>query len=93
MRFQHPKVQSWFSKDWEVLAERRLLRNRQIYIPDRVLLKGNQAIVIDYKTGQPESKHKKQVNRYANMLEGMGYQVTEKYLLYVGEDMEIVEVN
>lgn len=90
--FQHPKVQSWFNTDWEVLAERRLLRNRQIYIPDRVLLKDNQAIVIDYKTGQPESKHKKQVNRYASILEGMGYQVKEKYLLYVGEMMRIVTV-
>ncbi len=90
--FQHPKVQSWFETDWEVLAERRLLRNRQIYIPDRVLLKGNQAIVIDYKTGQPEAKHKKQVNRYASILEGMGYRVVEKYLLYVGEMMRIVTV-
>lgn len=90
--FQNAKVQNWFSNEWEVLAERRLLRNRQIYIPDRVLAKGNEVIVIDYKTGNKEAKHRKQVNRYANILEGMGYRVMEKYLLYVGEKMEIVEV-
>ena len=91
--FQNPQVQNWFSDDWEVLAERRLLRNRVQFIPDRVLVKDNQAIVIDYKTGQKESKHLKQVNNYAQILEGMGYRVMEKYLLYVGEEMEIVEVN
>lgn len=90
--FQNSKVQNWFSSEWEVLAERRLLRNHQIYIPDRVLAKGNEVVVIDYKTGKQEAKHKKQVNRYANILEGMGYRVMEKYLLYVGEKMEIVEV-
>ncbi|MEZ4884438.1 MAG: UvrD-helicase domain-containing protein [Chitinophagales bacterium] len=93
MAFQNRKVQSWFSNEWEVLAERRLLRNRQIYIPDRVLAKGNEVIVIDYKTGQMEAKHKKQVNRYAQILQGMGYHVVEKYLLYVGDKMEIVVVN
>ena len=91
--FQNKKVQSWFSKDWEVLAERRLLRNRDSYIPDRVLVKGNDAIVIDYKTGKIENKHKKQVNRYAQILESIGYRVTEKYLLYVGEEIEIVNVD
>ncbi|MFK7903763.1 MAG: UvrD-helicase domain-containing protein, partial [Chitinophagales bacterium] len=90
--FQDKKVQSWFSNEWEVLAERRLLRNQDSYIPDRVLIKDNQAIVIDYKTGKNDNKHKRQVNRYAQILEGIGYQVTEKYLLYVGEDIEIVEV-
>ncbi len=61
---------------------KKLLEHR----PDRVIQEGNKMIVIDYKTGKPDNEHKKQVERYARLLQEMGY-TTETHLWYLhGEE-------
>ena len=52
--------------------------------PDRVLLHGKNAIVIDFKTGLEKSKDSKQVLEYSGLLNEMGYPYVEAYLLYIG---------
>jgi len=85
-------VKKWFSKDYEVKAEAEIiLPSGEVYRPDRVLLKNNNAIVIDYKSGNQREEHKKQINGYAEILEKIGYEVTEKYLFYI-EQKEAVKV-
>jgi ATP-dependent helicase/nuclease subunit A len=49
------------------------------------LLKENNAIIIDYKTGKEEPKHADQVNHYASVLEDLGYSTIHKYLFYLNE--------
>lgn len=90
--FALPIVVDWFDERWEILSERPLLRGKNQYIPDRVMIHNNKAIVVDYKTGQEEERHKKQLNRYAGILSSMGYQVTHKFLLYIAEEVKIIEV-
>lgn len=90
--FAIPQVKHWFDSKWEVLAERTILYANNRLIPDRVIVHNKQAIVIDYKTGQAETKHHKQVNHYARVLTKMGYTVTEKYLLYIGTDTQATQV-
>ncbi len=90
--FEVPVVQNWFSPHYEVLAERSILQNQSRSIPDRVLLQNNQATIIDYKTVQNidnidaklKAKYQKQVDGYAETLTRMGYEVVEKYLLFIG---------
>ena len=59
-----------------------LLETGETYIPDRLVFDGNQIIVIDYKTGDEEPKHKTQINNYANTLKKMGYEVLATQLIY-----------
>ena len=60
--------------------------------PDRVIIKGNVAIIVDYKTGRPMEKYKNQLQQYAKSLNEMGYQDVRKYLLYLEPDIRLEEV-
>lgn len=92
--FDLPEVQVWFGNNWDkVLCERVVMNNSRKKIPDRVMLKGKNAVIVDYKTGEKKDSYFKQLNDYAQILAGMGYQITEKYLLYIGEDgTDVVKV-
>jgi len=53
------------------------------YRPDRVIIRDNEATVVDYKFGEKESKtYIKQVKRYMDLITEMGYQ-TSGYVCYV----------
>ena len=82
--FQNPQVRDWFAGDWEVKKEPAILTpSGQVYRPDRVLLRPGNAVVIDFKTGQPHDRHGQQVKAYTALLSGMGYTQVEGYLLYL----------
>ena len=63
-----------------------LLPSGESYIPDRILFNKNSTIVIDYKTGAPEQKYIDQIINYAFILNKMGYQNIEKYLIYTNSE-------
>jgi ATP-dependent exoDNAse (exonuclease V) beta subunit len=87
----NPQVADWFSDRWEVRNEAHaLLPNGIEYRIDRLLLKGKQAIVIDFKTGAQKKEDHKQIGEYCNMLSLMGLDA-EGYLLYL-TDGEVVSV-
>lgn len=48
------------------------------------------AVIIDYKTGGEKPEHKKQILQYSDLLNQMGYTVTEKLLVYI-EDERVLE--
>ena len=48
--------------------------------------KKNKAIIIDYKTGDFNNYHIKQLNDYQNALKKMGYSVVKKILVYIKEN-------
>lgn len=58
--------------------------------PDRVVVKDKKAFLLDYKTGEFNEKHKRQILEYANALEEMQLEVAKKALVYIGEKIEIV---
>ena len=101
----HPE---WFSPDWTVLNERAILfldENNTLTTkrPDRVIVKGNAAIVIDYKTAQgvlrrhPDgtlsapTDHVNQVKGYRQRLLELGYTDVQAFLWYILEH-EVVTV-
>jgi CRISPR/Cas system-associated exonuclease Cas4 (RecB family) len=60
--------------------------------PDRVMVCGDKAIVVDYKFGQiKRPSYIRQVQQYMSYLTQMGYASVEGYVWYL-EDNEIVEV-
>jgi ATP-dependent exoDNAse (exonuclease V) beta subunit len=84
---QNPIAKDWFSGDWEVINECSILQNTGVEVethrPDRVMVKDNNVIVVDFKFGKPENTHIEQVQGYMNLLSQMGYQKVEGYLWYV----------
>jgi len=95
--FEHAQLASYFTSDYQILNERAILiPSGQKFTqkrPDRILLKDNQVVIIDYKTGIYKASHLKQINEYAEILENMGYEISAKLLVYISEEISVVEVN
>ncbi len=80
-------VKEWFSGHWEQI------RNEQDIIcgeivgtrrPDRVMIKGGKAVVVDYKFGSEKPRsHRRQIAQYKSLLRNMGYTDVEGYLWYL----------
>lgn len=90
----NPIIGEWFSDEWEARREsaiilptttgETLLSTKR---PDRVLLRGKSAIVIDYKFGGERSSHKKQIQNYKELLKSMGYDDIKGYLWYINNNL------
>lgn len=52
---------------------------------DRLMLKENNAIIIDYKFGKQYEKYNKQIENYVSVIKNTGYDNVEGYLLYFPE--------
>ncbi len=86
-----PVVASWYDGKWDsVLSERDIIRpmssNKKVEIkrPDRVMLKGKRAVVVDYKFGEHTPKsNRRQITEYMELLRQMGYTEVEGWLWYV----------
>lgn len=83
----------YFEESFEVHNERSILsKNGAMLIPDRIVVASSKATVIDYKTGLYDVKHEKQVNRYADALLDMDFEIDKKLLVYLSEEIKVVEV-
>ena len=84
---KNPKAQEWFSGEWELYNECDILNRKngtlKIHRPDRVMVKGNKAIVVDFKFGKHNTDYEDQVREYMHLLGEMGYGEVRGYLWYV----------
>ncbi len=85
--FSDPIVASWFDGSWSVVRNEHDIvvpGERSTRRPDRVLTKGAEAVVIDYKFGlKKHNRHTRQVEEYMRLLGRMGYRTVRGYLWYV----------
>lgn len=82
-----PVAREWFDGHWQHI------RNEQEIIvpgnvptrrPDRVMIDGERAVVVDYKFGEHDApRYRRQIGDYCALLRSMGYTRTEGYLWYV----------
>lgn len=81
--FKIPEVKKWFSSNGIIKNECELITDTgEILRPDKVIIENTRTLLIDFKTGEPNTQDKKQINNYKNILEKIGYQNIEKYILY-----------
>lgn len=79
----------WFDGRYDVMNEASILTCNaatglsKTWRPDRVMRRGDDVVVVDFKFGVPRSAHREQVVRYAALLRDMGYAHVEAYLWYV----------
>jgi ATP-dependent exoDNAse (exonuclease V) beta subunit len=90
----HVDLGNCFSGDNIVLNEQTIIQNQGTTIkPDRMVISTNNEVhLIDYKTGSHQPKYKLQLENYQTAIEKMGYKVTKKSLVYIGEEIEIVNL-
>ena len=82
---QMPQVKDWYSDQYRILNEVEILSEGGLTKrPDRVMLRGNEVVVVDYKFGQRLLKsHQAQVRNYLRLIQEMGYSQVSGYLWYV----------
>jgi ATP-dependent exoDNAse (exonuclease V) beta subunit len=87
-----PLINKYFQPGCVIKTEAEiLLKDGSILRPDRVIIEGDKAIVIDYKTGGINDSHEKQISNYAEVLKNIGYTEIEKFLVYIDVN-KVVEV-
>ena len=93
---KHPKVKEWFSGTWNLYNECAIIYQEngelQTRRPDRVMMKDNQVVVVDFKFGKPQATYNQQVKEYMTLLTQMGYTHVRGYLWYVFNN-ELEEIN
>ncbi|MFK5878205.1 MAG: UvrD-helicase domain-containing protein [Flavobacteriaceae bacterium] len=89
----HPILTKYYQSNLNILNEQELLTNeKQIHIPDRIILEKNLVTIIDYKTGLPNKKYHVQLNSYAKSLSEIGYDISKMYLVFVNGEITFEEV-
>lgn len=72
-----------YSEYDKILSEKSIIipNSKEIYRPDKILLKGKKAIILDFKTGEEKQADRRQLMNYQSILEEMGY-TCKSALLY-----------
>jgi hypothetical protein len=90
---QNKPFSDWFSGNWKCKTESDLYNSHgKILRPDRVMISGKTAIVLDYKFGdERKSSYQGQVKEYGMALKEAGYEEIKLFLWYFNLE-ELVEV-
>ena len=101
---ENEQMCDWFSGRWELMREKTILLPESMYIlnqgadivteqrPDRVMICGDQAIVLDYKFGQMnERAYFAQVRHYMQLMRALGYARVEGYI-WLAEEGKLIPV-
>ena len=79
-----PEVVKWFDGTYKIKNEASIQSSKTIKRPDRLMLKNDEIIIVDYKFGhKKEPKYHKQLIEYSNLIAKMGYKNIKAYIWYV----------
>jgi len=88
----NPEIKPFFEPGVNVKAETEiLLPDGSVLRPDRIIVDGNRAVVIDYKSGKHSEKYRNQLNIYDKYLRELGFTEIRKYLLYMEPEARLEE--
>lgn len=90
----HEALQDYFSEQNMIFNEQTIIQKEGRTVkPDRMVLTAqNEMLLLDYKTGLHQPKYRHQLEEYQSAIEKMGYRVTKKALVYIGERINIVNL-
>jgi len=91
---KHPKLSLYFQDEFKIFNERDIITSSgQLIRPDRLNINSkNEAVIIDYKTGNQKPFHKSQLNDYEIIINQMNLTVVQKILVYINDTIDVVEV-
>ena len=82
---------SYFAEGIQFNEQELIDQDGKLLIPDKIIQRDEDIIVVDFKTGQATPRHKKQISEYIQTLKQMGYKMVRGELFYT-EEAEIVHV-
>ena len=90
----HSELEICFAEGNTVMNEQTIIQKEGNAIkPDRiVVVKNNEVFLLDYKTGIHNAKYQQQLENYQKAIELMGYKVIKKALIYIGKEIEVVNL-
>lgn len=90
----HPELNICFNGKYKILNEQTIVQKEgKILKPDRVVLTDSkEAYLLDYKTGAINPKYKQQIQEYQDAVEDLGYKVLKRVLVYIGSEIEVVNL-
>lgn len=89
---KHNQLKPYFNSNLTIFIEKDIITAQgEIVRPDRIIIDKNKAVILDYKTGAEDQKHKEQLNKYQKALEDMSFEVVKKILVYINNDIQIKE--
>ena len=78
------QLKPYFKADVQALNEVTITDSQgHDHRPDRVVIKDDEVMVIDYKTGQKHDEYQKQIDEYIALLKEMGYENVRGMLVYI----------
>ncbi len=90
--FSQPEFLSYFNGKGQVYTEKPILDpTGKSSIPDRIILREVDTLVVDFKTGKEKDEHQTQVKKYIALLREMGYPLVRGEIFYT-ESMKKVDL-
>ncbi|MFN8343534.1 MAG: UvrD-helicase domain-containing protein [Spirosomataceae bacterium] len=90
---QHPMLEGLFEGASGALNGREILTpDGRLHLPDRVVQSAGRVAVINYKTGEMQEEHQRQIKFYAGLYRRMGYQKVEAFIVYIDQNEVIKAV-
>jgi ATP-dependent exoDNAse (exonuclease V) beta subunit len=90
--FANPVFSGWFIGDGVLLAEQGILlpggRQKR---PDRIILRDQESIIVDFKTGEEQEKYGRQVKEYMTLVQTLTQKSVSGFLCYL-ETGKIVQI-
>jgi ATP-dependent exoDNAse (exonuclease V) beta subunit len=85
--FSRQEVGEWFGTEWDMIRREQDILSGDIIgtrRPDRVMIKGDRAVVVDYKFGgEKRDSYHRQMRLYMDLMRKMGYSMVEGYVWYL----------
>ncbi len=90
----HQELSVFFSEHSKALNEKTIIQKEGVLVkPDKmVVTKDSEIYLLDYKTGLHQAKYQLQIENYQKVIEKMGFKVTKKTLIYIGETINVVNL-
>ena len=81
---QQNALKACYEKEQEAWAEHEFLdKGGKIVRPDRIVFFETHTVVIDFKFGNEQPQHKRQISRYKALLTELGYPTPQGVLWYI----------
>ncbi|HEX8270409.1 MAG TPA: UvrD-helicase domain-containing protein [Flavobacterium sp.] len=90
----HPELGCYYAAGNKILNEQTIIQIDGSPIkPDRMVLAAHKEVyLLDYKTGSHIQKYQQQLQNYQDSIEKMGFRVTKKALVYIGDKVNVVNL-
>lgn len=89
----NPQWKAWNQSNSNRYVEHEIYWEGKIIRPDLFLLNKDNITLIDFKTGQPDQSHHKQLREYASALRQIFNKKVSSHLLYIFPEVSIVNID